>query len=152
MANPTDTDTFAAWQKAALDATIACTQATLAGAEQLFKLNLETARSALEQQTQSARELLCVSDPQRLVAMRTRLAEQSMQQAAAYTNSIYEIVSHTQSHLSEFAEEQLARLNQDMAKGAEILGAHAPRAEVATAVLKSSMAASAALLGGLKRA
>ena len=36
MANPTDT--LAAWQKAALDATVACTQATLAGAEQLFKL------------------------------------------------------------------------------------------------------------------
>src|SRR3972149_2919271 len=44
MANPTDT--LAAWQKAVLDATIACTQATLASAEQLVTLNLETARKA----------------------------------------------------------------------------------------------------------
>jgi len=149
MANPADTDTSAAWQKAALDATIACTQATLASAEQLFTLNLETARKALEQQTQTARELLSVSDPQQLVAMRAKLAQQGMQQSAAYANSIYEIVSQTQAHLSKLAEEQFARLNQNMAKGAEILGVHAPGADLATAVLKSSMAASAALLGSL---
>ena len=151
MANPTDT--LAAWQKAALDATIASTQAALASAEQLIKLNLETARRALEQQTQTTRELLSVSDPQQLAAMRAKLAQQGMQQSAAYANSIYEIVSQTQAHLSKLAEDQFSRLNQDMAKGAEILGARAaPGAEVATAALKSSMAASAALLDGLNRA
>jgi phasin family protein len=150
MANPTDT--LAAWQKAALDATIAGTQATLASAEQLFKLNLETARKALEQQTQSARELLSVTDPKQLVAMRAKLAQQSMQQSAAYANSIYEIVSQTQSHLSKLVEEQFSRLNQDITKGAETLGARTPGAEVATAALKSSMAASSAMLDGLNRA
>jgi len=150
MATPTDT--LAAWQKAALDATIACTQATLASAEQLFKLNLETARKSLEQQTQTTRELLSVSDPQQLLAMRAKLAQQGMQQSAAYASSIYEIVSQTQAHLTKLAETQFSRLNQDMVKGAEGLGASAPGSEVATAALKSSMAASSALLDGLNRA
>ena len=150
MANPTDT--LAAWQKAALDATIACTQATLSSAEQLIKLNLETARKALEQQTQNTRELLSVSDPQQLVAMRSKLAQQGMQQSAAYASSIYEIVSQTQAHLSKLAEDQFSRLNQDMVKGAESLGANAPGSEVAAAAFKSSMAASSALLEGLNRA
>ena len=61
-------------------------------------------------------------------------------------------MSQTQAHLSKLAEEQFSRLNQDMAKGAEILGARAPGAEVATAALKSSMAASSALLDGMSRA
>lgn len=150
MATPTDT--FAAWQKAALDATIACTQATLASAEQLFKLNLETARKSLEQQTQSTRELLSVSDPQQLVAMRAKLAQQGMQQSAAYATSIYEIVSQTQAHLSQLTETQFSRLNQNVVKGAEGLGTSAPGAEMATAALKSSMAASSALLDGMNRA
>jgi len=158
MANPTDT--LAAWQKAALDATVACTQATLAGAEQLFKLNLETARMALDQQTQTARDLLSISDPQQLVAMRAKIAQQGMQQSASYANSIYEIVSQTQAHLSRLAEDQFSRINQDIAKGADSLGlglglglgVNAPGAEVATAALKSSMAASTALLDGLNRA
>jgi len=150
MANPTDT--LAAWQKAALDATIAGTQAALSSAEQLIKLNLETARKALEQQTQTTRELLSVSDPQQLVAMRSKLAQQGMQQSAAYANSIYEIVSQTQSHISKLAEDQFSRLSQAMPQGAEPLAANAPGAEVAAAVWKSSMAASSALLDGLNRA
>lgn len=150
MANPTDT--LAAWQKAALDATIACTQTTLAGAEQLFKLNLDTARKALEQQTQTARELLGVTDPQQLTAVRAKVAQQGLQQSAAYANSIYEIVSQTQAQLSKLAEDQFSQLNQNFAKGAESLGVGAPGSEVATAALKSSMAASNALLEGINRA
>ena len=150
MANPTDT--LAAWQKAVLDATIACTQATLASAEQLVTLNLDAARKALEQQAQSTRELLSVSDPQQLLAMRAKLAQQGMQQSAAYANSIYEIVSQTQSHISKLAEDQFSRLSQAMPQGAEPLAANAPGAEVAAAAWKSSMAASSALLDGLNRA
>ena len=150
MATPTDT--LAAWQKAALDATIACTQATLASAEQLFKPNLDTARKSLEQQTQTTRELLAVTDPQQMAALRAKLAQQGMQQSAAYASSIYEIVSQTQAHLTKLAEDQFSRLNHDMAKGAEGLGTSAPGAEVATAAMKSSLAASSALLDGLNRA
>jgi phasin family protein len=150
MANPTDT--LAAWQKAAFDATIACTQATLASAEQLVKLNLETARKALEQQTQTTRELLSVSDPQQLLAMRAKLAQQGMQQSAAYASSIYEIVSQTQAHLSKLAEDQYSHLGQQLPKGSESFAASAPGAEMATAAWKSSMAATSALLDGLNRA
>lgn len=150
MATPTDT--FAAWQKAALDATIACTQATLASAEQLFKLNLETARKSLDQQTQATRELLSVSDPQQLLEMRGKLAQQGMQQSAAYASSIYEIVSQTQAQLSKLAEEQFTRMNHDMSIGMEGFAANTPGAEVATAALKSSMAASSALLESMNRA
>jgi len=150
MATPTDT--FAAWQKAALDATIACTQATLASAEQLFKLNLETARKSLEQQTQVTRNLLSVSDPQQLLELRSKLAQQGMEQSAAYASSIYEIVSQTQAQLSRLAEQHFSQLNQNMNKGMESFAANAPGAEVATAALKSSMAASSALLDNLNRA
>ena len=150
MANPTDS--LAAWQKAALDATIACTQATLAGAEQLFKVNLDAARLALDQQTQAARDLLSVSDPQQLVALRTKLAQSTMQQSAAYAHSVYELVSQTQEQISKLAQEQFRRLNEDMLKGAESMGKDAPGSEVAMAAVRSSVAASSAMLDGLNRA
>ena len=150
MASPTDS--LAAWQKAALDATIACTEATLASAEQLFKVNLEAARSALEQQTKAARDLLTVTDPQQLVAMRAQLAQASMQQSAAYAHSIYELVSQTQGQLSKLTQEQFARLNEDILKGAESLGKNAPGSDVAIAAVKSSVAASSAVMESLNRA
>ncbi|OGA71934.1 MAG: hypothetical protein A3G81_05210 [Betaproteobacteria bacterium RIFCSPLOWO2_12_FULL_65_14] len=53
----------------------------------MFELNLETARESLDQQTQAAREFLSVSDPQQLLDMRGKLAQQGMQQSAAYAAS-----------------------------------------------------------------
>ena len=150
MASPTDS--LAAWQKAALDATIACTEATLASAEQLFKVNVEAARTALEQQTKAARDLLSVTDPKQLVALRTELAQSSMQQSAAYAHSIYALVSQTQGQLSKLTQDQFTRLNEDILKGAESLGKTAPGSDVALAAVKSSMAASSALLDSLNRA
>src|SRR6184192_3300707 len=70
---------FSAWQRAAIDSTIACAQAALSGAEQLLRLNLVAARTALEQHAQAARELLATSDAQELMRLRSRLAQQTMQ-------------------------------------------------------------------------
>src|SRR4051812_24137212 len=72
------------WQRAAIDTSIACAQAALAGAEQLLRLNMEAARTALEQQAQVARALLGTADHAELMRIRSRLAQQTMQQVAAY--------------------------------------------------------------------
>ena len=145
-------DPITAWQKAALDATIAYAQTALASAEQILKLNLETAQTALQQNTSAARELLSITDPQQLAALRNKLAQVSMQQTANYAQHVYEIVSQSQAHLAKLAEEQFSRVNQDLMKNAESLGKNAPGAEVALAAVKSSVAASSAILDTFNRA
>ena len=70
----TTPDQLAAWQKAAIDATIACAQTTLASAEQIMRLNLEAARATLEQNVATARDLMAVNDPQQLLHVRSQLA------------------------------------------------------------------------------
>lgn len=147
MSSPTDS--LAAWQKAALDATIAYTQTTLASAEQLFTLNVNTARVALEHQAQAARDLLAINDPQQLMTARSKLAQANMQQSAAYAQAIYEIVSQAQAHMSKLTEEQFAHLNENVIKGAESMAA--PGSEVALAAVKSSIAASSAMMENLNR-
>ena len=148
----TPTDAFAAWQKAVLDSTLAGVQATLVGAEQLFKLNIDTAHSVLEQQSQAARDLLLITDPQQLLAARSRLAQTNMQQSAAYAQTIYEILSQVQSQVAKLAEEQFSRLNKNMIEGADLLSKGAPGSEVTVAAVKSSMAASAMIVENLNRA
>lgn len=146
------TDPITAWQKAALDATIAYAQAALAGTEQLLRLNLETARIALEQSNHATRELLSASDPQQLGALREKLLQVNVQQTANYAQQVYEIVGQTQAQLAKLAEEQFARVNQDLLKGAESLGQNAPGSEMAIAAVKSTVAASSAMLDTLNRA
>jgi phasin family protein len=140
---------LAGWQRAAIDTTIACAQSALAGAEQLLRLNLEAARTALEQHGQAARALLGTSDPQDLMRLRTRLAQQSMQQAAAYAQDVYDLVSATQAQLAQHVQRQLAGFGEDLVRRA---GEDGQGAEVAVAAVKSSLAASAAMMENLNRA
>ncbi|MEK7361159.1 MAG: phasin family protein, partial [Pseudomonadota bacterium] len=82
MANPQEQ--LAAWQKAALESTLTYAQASIAGAEQLLKLNLEAARNSLDQAGKNTRELFSISDPQELVQLRAKIAQANMQQTASY--------------------------------------------------------------------
>jgi phasin family protein len=150
MANPQEQ--LAAWQKAALESTLSYAQASIASAEQLLKLNLEAARNSLEQAGKNTRELLSISDPQELVQLRAKIAQTNMQQTASYAQNIYEIVSQTQALLTKLGEEQYARLNKQATTGAEQLTKGAPGADVAAATVKSTLAATNAMMENLNRA
>jgi phasin family protein len=150
MANPQEQ--LAAWQKAALESTLSYAQASIASAEQLLKLNLDAARNALEQAGKNTQQLLAISDPQELVQLRAKIAQANLQQSASYAQNIYEIVSQSQALLTKLGEEQYARLNQEAAAGAEQLSKGAPGADVAAATLKSTLAATHAMMDNLNRA
>lgn len=150
MVNPTEQ--LAAWQKAALESTLAYAQASLAGAEQLLKLNLEAARNSLDQAGKNTRELLSISDPQEFAQLRAKIAQTNMQQTASYARNIYEVVSHTQALLTKLNEKQFSRLNKGAAAGAEQPSKGAPGADVAAATVKSTLAATNATMENLNRA
>jgi phasin family protein len=149
---PNPTEQFAAWNQAAYEATMSYARASLASAEQLLRLNLETARATLDQATRATRDLMSVSDPQEFMSLRTKLTQDQMQQAATYAQSVYAIVSQTQTQLAKLFEEQLARVSKDMTTGAETLGPAAPGAEMQSAALKSTLAATSAMMDSLNQA
>jgi phasin family protein len=145
------TDPIAAWNQAAYEGAMNYARASLASAEQLLTLNLQTARATLDQAATATRELMSSGDPQQLMTMRTRLAQTNMQQAATYAQSVYEIVSQTQAHLGKLFEEQMGRLTGEMAASAESLGKGAPGSEVSSAALKSTFAATSAMIENLNQ-
>ena len=150
MADPNEQ--FAAWQKAALESTLTYAQASIASAEQLLKLNLDAARNSLDQAGKNTRELLSISDPQELLQLRSKIAQANLQQTASYAQNIYEIVSQTQALLTKLNQEQFSRLNQEAAAGAEQLSKGTPAAEVASATVQSTLAATNAMMDNLNRA
>ncbi len=150
MVNPAEQ--LAAWQKAALESTLTYAQASISSAEQLLKLNLDAARNSLEQAGKNTRDLLSISDPQELVALRAKIAQVNMQQSASYAQNIYEIVSQTQALLTKLGEEQFARINKEASAGAEKLAKGAPGADIASASVKSTLAATNAMMESLNKA
>jgi len=146
------TKQMADWNQAAVDAAMSYARAGLTTAEQLLRLNLDAARASLEQNTKATRELLSANDPQELMALRSRLAETNMQQAAAYANSVYELVSETQSALSRMFEDGVARFSKDITESADKVGRNAPGGEIQAAALKSTLAATSAMMESLNQA
>jgi phasin family protein len=149
---PDPAQQFAAWNQAAYEAAMTYARTSLAGAEQLLRLNLETARATLDQATKATRDLMSVTDPQQFMSSRAKLAQDNMQQAATYAQSVYAIVSQTQRDLSRLFDEQLGRVTKDMAAGAETLGKGVPGAEMQSAALKSTVAATTAMMETLNQA
>jgi phasin family protein len=150
MTNPQEQ--LASWQKAALESTLTYAKASITSAEQLLNLNLEAARNSLEQAGKNTRELLAIKDPQELEQLRAKIAQTNMQQTATYAQNIYEIVSQTQALLTKLAEDQFSRLNKEASFGAEHLGKGAPGADIAAATVKSTLAATNAMMENLNRA
>ena len=150
MANPNEQ--LAAWQKAALESTLTYAQASLSSAEQLLKLNLDAARNSLEQAGKNTRDLLAISNPQELAQLQAKFAQANMQQTASYAQNIYEIVSQTQSMLTKLNEEQFSRLNKDAVAGAEKLSKGTPGGDAAANTVKSTLAATNAMMDNLNRA
>ena len=146
------TKQMADWNQAAVDAAMTYARAGLTTAEQLLRLNLDAARATLEQNTKATRELLSANDPQELMALRSRLAETNMQQAAAYANSVYELVSETQSALSKMFEDGVARFSKDVTESADKVSRNAPGGEIQAAALKSTLAATSAMMESLNQA
>ncbi|MCZ7563864.1 MAG: phasin family protein [Burkholderiales bacterium] len=143
---------IAAWNQAAVEAAMTYARTSLATAEQLLKLNLEAARTALEQNSKAARELLATDDPEKLMALRGKLAHTSVQQAATYASSVYEVVAGTQAQLAQMFEQSVARVSQDIAESADRLGRSTPGGEIPVAAIKSTLSAAAAVMDSLNQA
>jgi hypothetical protein len=91
---------------------------------------------------------MSVNDPQQFLSLRTKLAQDNMQQAATYAQSVYAIVSQTQAQLAKLFEEQISRVST----GAETLGKGMPGDEMQSAALKSTLAATSAMMDSLNQA
>lgn len=150
MTNPTKPT--ANWNQAAVEAAMTYARTGLTTAEQLLRLNLDAARATLEQTSKAARELLAADDPQDLMALRSRLAETNMQQAAAYANNVYALVAETQSALARMFEDGVAGFSSDVAESAEKLATGAPGGEMQAAALKATLAATSAMMESLNQA
>ena len=85
--------------------------AAFAKAERLTALNLNTARSVLEDGVANTKAVLAVKDPQELVKLQA-LTQPLVEKAVAYARSVYEIASEGQEEFSKVFETQLAELNK----------------------------------------
>ncbi len=131
-----------ATQRANFETLFTLGQKAFEGVEKLVELNLQTAKTSLEEAAEHTRALLAVKDAQELVALQTSLLQPSAEKAAAYSRHIYDIASTTGAEVGRLAEAQTAEAQQKFLSVVDNAVKNAPAGtENAVVLVKSAVAA-----------
>lgn len=127
--------------------------ALFSGAERLAVLNLETARTLLEEGMGASRSLADLKDPVALFQLPTDAGQPLLQKSLAYGRSVYEIQLQMIEELAAVGDAQRADLNKAVYGALDSLGKNAPAgSEVAVSAIKSAFAASNSAYDGMVKA
>jgi phasin family protein len=135
-------ENFASANKANVETLLTLANTAFASAERIAALNLNTARTLLEDTVSNAKTLLSAKDVQELINIQASLAQPSVEKAVAYSRSIYEIATQTQEELNKIFEAQFAEINKNVTTALDKAVKNAPAgSDVAVAAVKSAIAA-----------
>ena len=144
---------FAAANKATVDSLLAVANTALASAERIAALNLNTARSALEDTASGVQTVLSAKDPQAALAAQKSLAQPAVDKAVAYGKSVFEITSQTQQELAKMVEAQFSDFQKTVAGLLDKAAKSAPAgSDVAVAAVKSAIAAATSAFDNMNKA
>lgn len=114
----------------------------LEGAERILDLQLKAAKSAFADTVEGAKALAEVKDLQQFAALKDSVAQPSIEKAAAYAKSVYDVTAATQAELGKLIEEQVADFNKQVVASLDKMVKDAPAgSEVGVAALKSAISA-----------
>jgi phasin family protein len=133
---------FSSANKANVENMLTVANTAFASAERIAALNLNTARTLLEDTVSNAKAVLAVKDAQDFMNLQTTLAQPVMDKAIAYSRSLYEIATQTQEEFSKIFESQFAEVNKNVASVLDKAAKNAPAgSDVGIAAVKSAIAA-----------
>jgi len=117
-------------------------QKAFEGVEKVLELNLQVAKTTLDEAAEHTKALLAVKDAQELLALQTSLLQPSAEKAAAYGRHLYDRASSTSAEVSKVAEAQIAEAQKKMAAVVDNAVKNAPAGtENAVVMVKSAVAA-----------
>lgn len=128
--------------KAGMEALLTLANTAFASTERLAALNLNVARSFIEDSVTNTKGLFNLKDPQELAGYQASLAQPAVEKVVAYSRNLYEIASQTQGEIGKLFEAQFAELNKSVNSALEQAAKNAPAgSDVAVAAVKSAIAA-----------
>lgn len=135
------TEQLVANQKAAIESILTIANTSLATAERLAALNLNTARSFITDGAAGLTALLSVKDVQGFVAVQSALAKPAVEKSIAYSRSVYEIISESSTGLGQIVEGQRGEMKKNFVEAIEQSLKSAPNgSEPVVAAIRSAIA------------
>lgn len=143
---------FVAANKAAVDSLLSVANTALASAERIATLNLDTARSVIEDTAANAKALMGAKDVKEALSIQAALAQPNVDKAMAYSKSVYEISTETQEELTKMVEAQFGDFQKTVADMLEKAAKSAPAgSDVAVAAVQSAIAAATSAFDNMRK-
>jgi phasin family protein len=133
---------IAASNKANAEALLSLAKVQFAAFESLSALNLNAAKTALEDSVGYTRALLGAKDVQEVVNLNASAAQPALEKMLSYSRGVYEASTQAQGDLTKVFETQTAEFTRTMASLLDKFAKSAPAgSDVAVAAVKSALAA-----------
>jgi phasin family protein len=128
--------------KANVETFLAVANAQFVALEKLASINTGIVRSAVEDSIANTRALLGAKDVQEFVNLQNSFAQPALEKAIAYSKSVYEVATGTNSELSKVTERRVAEWNENFVSLLDKVSKSSPAgSDVAVAAVKSMLAA-----------
>jgi phasin family protein len=148
-----NTGQFAATNKANLDTLLSFSAKAFEGVEQLTALNLQVAKTSLDEAAEFSLAALSVKDAQSLLALQTGTLQPAAEKAAAYGRQVYGIVAAAKAEVEKVAAEQASGAQNSFMAAIDASTKNAPEGSGSgVALFKSAMAAANNAFDGLQKA
>lgn len=131
---------FASANKSTVETMTTLATTALTQIERLSALNLNTARSVLDDNVAATRTVLAAKNPQDLTSLQTTLAQPNLDKAVAYGRAVYEIFTEGQQEVAKLFEAQAAELKKTFTDALDNAAKSAPAgSEPMFAAVKSAL-------------
>jgi phasin family protein len=129
-------------QKANVQTLFGLSAKAFEGIEKLVELNLQVAKTALEEASENTAAALSVKDAQELMSLQASMLQPTAEKAAAYGRHVYDIAAATNAEVTRTAEAQLAETQRKFLNLVDSAAKNAPAGtENAVALVRSAVAA-----------
>jgi len=146
-------ETFAAANKAVIDALLQGANAALAGVERITTLNLSAARTALDDGTANTKALLAAKDAKEAAALHSSQVQPSIERAVSYTRSVCGIAAETQQEFAKQVEAQFGDFQTRVTSLIAQAAKNTPAGSDATvSAVKTAFAAANSAFDGINKA
>jgi phasin family protein len=123
------------------------------GIEKLVELNIQVAKTAMTEASETTKAALSVKDPQELIALQASLLQPAAEKAAAYSRHVYEIAASTGTEVNRVAEATAADAQAKFMAVVDSAVKNAPAGtENAVALVKSAVAAASNAFESVQKA
>ncbi len=113
-------------QKENLEAMMKLSQKAFEGVEKMVELQLNAAKSSLQETSEKFKALMSVKDAQDVVNLNKEMAAPAAEKALAYSRAIYDIASQTSSEVQRLIDAQIAESNKKLVDALDEFSKNAP--------------------------